>query len=98
MKIRDNSAEFMRRARQRTEDKLEVAAQIVEGSANLLVPVDTGYLKGSIGHRVKGLSAFVGASAEYAPHVEMGTSKMAAQPFLVPAVAQNKAAIKRLFT
>lgn len=30
--------------------------------------------------------AAVGPSVEYAGHVELGTSKMAAQPFLVPAV------------
>ena len=97
MKIKDNSAAFLRKADRRIQDKLEVAASIVEGQAILLAPVDTGYLKGSIGKRVTRKSAFVGASAEYAPHVEMGTSRMAAQPFLVPALELSKAKIEKLF-
>lgn len=98
MRIRDNSAAFMQDARKRTEAKLEAAAQIVEGQAILLAPVLTGNLKNSITHRVTGLTAFVGATADYAAHVEFGTSKQSAQPFLVPALEMSKAKIRRLFS
>lgn len=33
-----------------------------------------------------GLMAVVGTDVEYAPYVELGTSKMAAQPYLLPAL------------
>ncbi len=94
----DNTNAFMRATRRVVEDKLEVAIKIVEGQAILLVPVDTGYLKGSITSRRRGLRGFVGTMAvDYAPHVEMGTSRMPAQPFLVPAVMMNKEKLRKLF-
>lgn len=39
----------------------------------------------------------IGSNIEYAPHVEMGTSKMVAQPYLRPALHGNMARIKRIF-
>jgi HK97 gp10 family phage protein len=39
-----------------------------------------------IGQDGEGLVAVVGTNVEYAPYVELGTSKMAAQPFLLPAL------------
>ena len=79
-------------------DRLEVAAAIVEGSAVQLCPYDTGFLEGSITHEVVPAqhTAFIGATAEYAPHVELGTSEMGAQPFLVPALINNKENIRRI--
>ncbi|WP_024817096.1 HK97-gp10 family putative phage morphogenesis protein [Arthrobacter sp. 31Y] len=56
------------------------------------VPVDTGNLKSTIGHsdlRTVGQSGTIGAefgpTAEYGPYVELGTSRMAPQPFMGPA-------------
>ncbi len=76
---------------------LEASALLVEGTAKNLAPVDTGYLRNSITHEVEGKEARVGATAEYAGFVELGTSKQAAQPFLNPALEQNKRNIKRIF-
>lgn len=39
-----------------------------------------------LGQDGEGLVATVGTNVEYAPYVELGTSKMAAQPFLLPAL------------
>lgn len=39
-----------------------------------------------IGTDPDGLVAVIGTNVEYAPYVELGTSKMAAQPFLLPAL------------
>lgn len=62
----------------------------VDRRAKRLCPVDTGRLRSSIGNQLGrdaiGLVAIVGTDVEYAPYVELGTSKMAAQPFLRPAL------------
>jgi HK97 gp10 family phage protein len=42
-------------------------------------------------------SVVIGTNVEYAPYVELGTSKMAAQPFLNPALEANKGNIKKIF-
>lgn len=72
------------------ERALEKVGLAAEGYAKRLCPVDTGTLRDSITHTTKGLSAYVGTDVEYAPYVEMGTSRTEAQPFLRPA-AQNHA-------
>lgn len=64
----------------------------VERAAKRLCPVDTGRLRSSITHDPdlrrdeQGLYGVVGTNVEYAPHVEFGTSRMRAQPFLRPAL------------
>jgi len=52
-----------------------------------LAPVRTGFLRGSIYWRPINLMHFVfGAAADYAKFVEYGTSRVAARPFLRPAM------------
>lgn len=61
-----------------------------EAGAKRRAPVDTGRLRSSITHRLgrdsEGLFVDVGTDVEYARFVELGTSKTAAQPFLLPAL------------
>lgn len=106
--------------------RLEVVGKFVEDSAKLLVPVDTGNLRGSITHKVdeQELSVIIGTNVEYAPWIEFGTGEFAEngqgrkggwfftdskgktwftkgnkpQPFLRPAILENKATIKRMLT
>lgn len=65
-------------------------ADIVRVAQNL-VPVDTGYLKSSIGSDPvtvdkKGtVSGVAGPTADYAEYVEDGTSRMGPQPYMGPA-------------
>ena len=69
---------------------LQRRALQVDRAAKHLCPVDTGRLRSSITNEIgqadQGLVAAVGTDVEYAPYVELGTSKMAAQPFLLPAL------------
>lgn len=59
-----------------------------------ICPVRTGYLRSSIFFLVKATLEFeFGASATYAIFVEMGTWKMAAQPFIRPAIEIYTSAI-----
>lgn len=62
-----------------------------EADAKVLAPVDTGNLRNSITTAVTGdgLTAAVVATASYAPFVELGTSRMAPQPFMGPATDRN---------
>lgn len=69
------------------------AAELVANSAKAMCPVDTGTLQASISAASSASSASVGAGAGYAAYVEFGTCKMAAQPFLVPALLNNSNAI-----
>jgi HK97 gp10 family phage protein len=54
-------------------------------------PVDTGNLKNSIGvdFDSDGLGYHAGPTAEYAPYVEEGTSRMAPHAFMGPAFDRN---------
>ena len=70
-------------------DIIGQGAQTVCESAKSLCPVDTGRLQSSINVQPGGNTA----DTEYAVFVEFGTSKMAAQPYLVPALLSNTQAI-----
>ena len=74
--------------------ELARVANTVTRIAKRLAPVDTGRLRSSIakpelGRDGRGLFARVGTDVEYAPYVELGTSRMSARPFLRPALAQG---------
>lgn len=107
-------------------DRLTVAGQFVKDSAVLLVPVDTGNLRGSINFQVNENELYVriGTPVEYGPYIEFGTGEFAEggngrkggwfftddkgekhftfgnkpQPFLRPALLNNKETIKRILT
>ena len=76
---------------------LTKAATIVEGSAVAKCPVDEGRLRDSITKEINEDYAIVGTNVEYAPWIEYGTKKMSAQPFMRPAIDENKSKIKRMF-
>lgn len=74
--------------------------QVFVDEAKVLVPVDTGALQDSIRVEVEGdLVQFAvgGGNIDYALYVEMGTSKMPAQPFMRPAIdTKQKEALKAI--
>lgn len=49
----------------------------------------TGRLRNSIAHESDSTTAAVGTNVEYAPYVELGTSRMDERPFIRPAVADH---------
>lgn len=85
--------------------KIETAADLsrlgldIQNRARELCPVDTGRLRSSIravdGKDATGVYVDVGTNVEYAPHVEFGTSRMPAQPYMRPALAEAVAAFGR---
>lgn len=58
----------------------------IADKAKRIVPIDSGVLHDNIEPVVNSDGMFVVANTEYADFVERGTSKMAAQPFLRPAM------------
>lgn len=66
---------------------IEAVAYDVEGKAKMNAPVDTGFLRNSIEAEEQTKTVWrVNVWAEYGIYVELGTSRMAAQPYLVPAI------------
>jgi len=71
---------------------------LVEAEAKKLCPVDTGKLRASITPVIESWAAgYVGTNTHYAPHVEYGTRKMDAQPFLEPAFLEGKKQASKVF-
>lgn len=62
----------------------------IEADAKIACPVDTGALRASIFTTVQPLEAVISVGMEYGPHVEFGTTRQVAQPFLYPAAEKNK--------
>jgi len=71
---------------------------LVEEVAKKHCAVDTGNLRASITPVIESwATAYVGTNVHYAPHVEYGTRKMAAQPFLEPAFLEGKRVASKVF-
>lgn len=69
---------------------LEICGGMAESYAKMRCPVDTGNLRNSITHQQKDdTTELIGTAVEYAPYVELGTYKMSARPYLVPALEEH---------
>jgi HK97 gp10 family phage protein len=80
--------------RQAQRDGLEAGARIVETYAKILAPVDTGFLRNSITvDEVTPTQAIIAPHTDYAEHVEFGTVRMAAQPYMRPALDEHESEI-----
>ena len=77
---------------------LEKIGLLAEKYAAKKCPVDTGNLRGSITYEVDadGNAVYIGTNVEYAPYVELGTSRQKAQPFLRPAASEHSAQYRRV--
>lgn len=93
--LRDKLRALVPRVRNEVRQRVAEALLLIETDAKLFAPVDTGRLRSSIHAETAsdGLSGTVGTNVEYADHVEFGTSRQRAQPFLFPAYEKNRAAL-----
>jgi len=71
----------------KVRDAVLIGAYAIEADAKENCPVDLGTTKGSIDVRPEdgGFAARIGPHTHYAIYIEMGTVRMAARPFLMPA-------------
>lgn len=98
VKITDNSSHIKGMMGQAVERALDAIGLQAEGYAKKLCPVDTGRLRNSISHAVEKDSVYIGTNVEYAPYVELGTSKpkKAARPYLKPAATEHSSEYKAI--
>ena len=75
---------------------LTAIGSTAETYAKQETPVDTGRLRNSISHAVDGEAAYIGSNVEYAPYVELGTSRAKAHHMLQKAATEHSAEYKRL--
>lgn len=94
----DNTAAASAGIKDAISTALEEIGLLAEGYAIKKCPVDTGHLRGSITHEVDfgGDAVYIGTNVEYAPHVELGTSRQKAQPFLRPAASEHGAQYRQV--
>lgn len=99
-KLTSHRAEVQAELERRVQAAMTRCAGEMEKHAKRTCPVDTGRLRNSVASEVcegdDSVAAYVGTNVEYAPHVELGTKRMKAQPFLKPAVANHQSAYKRI--
>ena len=95
----DNALAIVNAIDQALARALEEVGLVAEGYAKKECPVDTGRLRNSITHQVRPSekSVYIGTNVEYAPYVELGTSRMDPQPFLRPAAADHEGTYKKIF-
>lgn len=103
-KITENHIkEILDEATTKTERALTYVGLQAENDVRNVTPVDTGNLRNSITSRVKmnENAVYIGTNVEYAPHQELGTSKMKAanngKGFLRYAINTNLGKYKTLF-
>lgn len=89
VELKDNSEEVLEALRIAALRGLKAVGETAVDHAQDDCPVDTGRLKNSITYGTIDDAVVIGTNVEYAEHVEMGTYKQAAQPFLRPAAANH---------
>lgn len=94
--LKDNSEEVKSAMTSALARALEKIGLVAEGYAKRLCPVDTGRLRNSITHADDGEAEYIGTNVEYAPYVELGTSRTRAQPYLKPAVVDHSDEYKKI--
>lgn len=102
--IRENNAEQIASAiKTALAAALEEVGLAAEGFAKKKLTenhsVDTGRLRNSVTHALNmGEEAvYIGTNVEYAPYVELGTSRSKAKPYLRPAAEEHGEEYRRIF-
>jgi HK97 gp10 family phage protein len=83
---------------ERAKNAVSKSTQLMEAQAKALSPVQTGHLRQNIKTYIEdgGLRGKVISHAEYSQHVEYGTSKQEAQPYMGPAYFKAKQHFEKL--
>ena len=93
---KDNSQQILSALEKGIKNGLEAIGLTAETYAKKATPVDTGRLRNSISHAVDGEAVYIGSNVEYAPYVELGTSRAKAHHMLQKAATEHSTEYKRL--
>ena len=93
---KDNSKQVLSALEKGIKNGLEAIGLTAETYAKKETPVDTGRLRNSISHTVDGEAAYIGSNVEYAPYVELGTSRAKSHHMLQKAATEHSAEYKQL--
>lgn len=101
VEFKDNSKQVLAALEEAISEALHGIGEAAEKHAKGKAPVDTGNLRDHIHHAVsEGEKAvYIGTydkEVPYALYVEVGTHKMAAQPYLKPAAADHKGEYRKI--
>ena len=92
----NNADDILRLLERGKRNALTAIGATAETYAKKATPVRTGRLHNSISHAVDGEAAYIGSNVEYAPYVELGTSRAKAHHMLQKAATEHSAEYKRL--
>jgi HK97 gp10 family phage protein len=84
-KALDRINRYSQEAQNKVAEGISTTAINVDRRAKQNAPVDTGRLRADIKFTFTRISGEVFNTVKYAPFIELGTSKMNAQPYLFPA-------------
>lgn len=87
--VEDNRQAISQAIKMAIREALRDIGKTAVGYATDKVPVRTGNLKSSIAYDSDDEKVIIGSDVHYASYVELGTSKMAAQPYLRPALQDH---------
>ena len=93
---KDNSKQILSALEKGKHNALTAIGSSAETYAKQEPPVDTGRLRNSISHAIDGEAVYIGSNVEYAPYVELGTSRAKAHHMLQKAATEHSAEYKRL--
>ena len=93
---KDKSQQILSALEKGKRNALTAIGATAETYAKQETPVCTGRLRNSISHTVDGEAVYIGSNVEYAPYVELGTSRAKAHHMLQKAAAEHSAEYKRL--
>lgn len=93
IKLTSNKDKILKQLDIVKKNTLTKVGLFVESEAKLRCPVDTGLLRNSIDSVVEVPSVIIGTNIDYSIFVEFGTSKQKSQPYLLPAMVENKTKI-----
>lgn len=86
--VEDKTDEFSKFVKDACKMAIQKACFDTESQAKVNAPFKTGNLRASIGTdftELNNLVGEVGSTADYALHIELGTARKAARPYLIPA-------------
>lgn len=89
MEIKSHRKEVQEAFDNQIEKALTIIGLTAERYAVEACPKDTGRLANSITHQVGDKEVAISTNVQYAPYVELGSSRQTAQPYLRPAATDH---------